>query len=186
MTLLRKKTCHEGHLHQTWWSRRRTAFLARALNSADVQQIVKERRCSSLFCRIISRSMVSEIKSCFTEEYRGKDGLCWMLSTAHHNKGCALSPDPKCTPSAPKTGSEVIGPPEQDCQNLTVTGAGKQRAEKLPINHWLLEPSPVLPISNPVICPRSASFCPSRSHCIKHLCPVASPMVIYCTCAKQL
>lgn len=106
------------------------AFLARALNSADVQQIVKERRCSSLFCEIISRSMVREIKSCFTEECRGEEGPCWMLSTTRRNEGCTLSPDPKCTPSAPKTGSEVIGPPEQDCQNLTVTAAGKKRAEK--------------------------------------------------------
>lgn len=66
-----------------------------------------------------------------------------MLSTTRRNEGCALSPDPK---SAPKTGSEVISPPEQDCQNLTVTAAGKRRAEKLPINHWLLEPvqSPLL------------------------------------------
>lgn len=33
----------------------------------------------------------------------------------------------------------------QDCQNLTVTAAGKQRAEEFPINHWLLELSPVPP-----------------------------------------
>lgn len=101
-----------------------------------------------------------------------------MLSSTQLNEGCALSPDPKCSSQNRKWSHRPTsaGLSEPHCDS-------RWEAKGWGIPHKSLA---VGALSCPAISPRSASFCPSRSHCVKHLCPVPSPMVIYCTCAGQL